>query len=319
MNRTCISSVTPMAQSSNHIVMVRPANFSCNEETAKTNEFQDHGAQSSDPSRSLHEVAVAEFDDAVFKLTSHGVNVIAVDDTSSPIKPDAIFPNNWFTTHQDGRCAIYPMQPETRRPERRVDVLQALEAQHGFHLKHLLDYSSFETQEYYLEGTGSLVLDRVNRVAYACESARTHEAMFQLFCNDFGYEPKLFRATGRSGADIYHTNVMMCIGTDVAVVCEDVVDERGKKAFATLRDTHHVVTISLAQMEQFAGNMLEAVGHDEERLLVMSQSAHQSLRADQIEQLERFVTLVSCPVSHIENASGGSIRCMMPEVFLPRK
>ncbi|MFK8030683.1 MAG: citrulline utilization hydrolase CtlX [Gammaproteobacteria bacterium] len=303
------------AQSTDCVLMVKPACFFSNPETAKTNEFQHSIAADVDGLK----LAQAEFDAAVKTLSDLGVTVIAVDDTEEPQTPDAIFPNNWLTTHTDGTCVMYPMQPLSRRGERRLDVIKDLRTSYGKSVRHIVDWSGYEESEQYLEGTGSLVLDRANRVAYACLSARTHPVVLQQFCHHFEYELVSFDSTTASGTAIYHTNVMMCVGTGYAVVCLESVrdaDER-KQLSDSLGKHHEVIEITLDQVARFAGNMLEVRSNSGDLLLVMSSSAYDALTDTQRARLADHATLVQCDVSSIESASGGGIRCMLAEIFLP--
>ncbi|MEM7081190.1 MAG: arginine deiminase-related protein [Pseudomonadota bacterium] len=302
-------------QSAPCVLMVRPACFYSNPETAKTNEFQHAIAADVD----ALDMAQAEFDGAAATLREAGVQVVVVEDTESPQTPDALFPNNWLTTHADGSCVLYPMQPESRRGERRLDVLDILRIEHKKTIRHVLDWSDFEHTQKYLEGTGSLVLDRQHRVAYACRSARTDETVLRHFCRHFDYTPVLFDAFSQSGTAIYHTNVMMCVGTGYAVVClESIRDERERAQVVDALSQHRqIIDISYAQVAQFAGNMLEVRASTDARLLVMSSRAYASLTASQISALETHANLVQCRVDGIEDAAGGGIRCMLAEIFLP--
>lgn len=302
-------------QSTSSVLMVRPACFYSNPETAITNEFQDTDAQIQ-----LSQV-LDEFDSAVATLRDAGVTVVVVQDTEEPETPDAVFPNNWFTTHADGQCVLYPMQPMSRRAERRTDVMEILQNEHGFNVRHVLDWSDFEHRELFLEGTGSLILDRSNKIAYACRSPRTHDEVLQQFCQHFGYTPVVFDALGSSGQSIYHTNVMMCVGTGYAVVCLAAVKDLEERALLTehLNRQHQIIDISYEQMNQFAGNMLELVSPEGERLLVMSARAEASLNAEQRSSIGHFARIIACPVNSIEDAAGGSIRCMLAEIFLPKQ
>ena len=302
-------------QSTECVLMVRPACFFSNPETAETNEFQQAVGSELDGLS----VARREFDGAVTTLRKAGVDVVVIDDTANPQTPDAIFPNNWLTTHSDGTCVMYPMQPHSRRPERRLDIFDTMRETHHKRIKHLVDWSGLENNELYLEGTGSLVLDRVRRVAYACLSARTHEAVLEQFCHHFDYEPVVFHATSASGQAIYHTNVMMCVGTGYAVVClESIQTVKEREHVRKMLAAHHeVIDISLDQVAQFAGNMLEVRTKSGDLLLVMSTRAYRALTDTQRGRLATHAQLVQCKVDTIESASGGSIRCMLAEIFLP--
>jgi hypothetical protein len=251
------------------------------------------------------------------------VNVIVVDDTLNPDTPDSIFPNNWISFHESGDVVLYPMFAENRREERREDILDVIE-DHGFVINEIMDYTSAEADGFYLEGTGSVVLDRENGKAYCALSPRADEELFIEFCEDFEYSPVIFEAFQTvNGARklIYHTNVMMCIGDTFAVICADCIDDKKERKMVldSLRgDDKEVILITEAQVNSFAGNMLEVKGTDDRRYLVMSHSAHQSLTKKQIDQLEEHVTILSSSLDTIEACGGGSARCMMAEIFLPR-
>ena len=298
--------------------MVRPAHFGYNEETALNNAFQTMD-ESLSP-KEIHLQAVREFDVFVEKLRSVGVDVIVVEDTHTPVKPDAIFPNNWVTFHEDGRVVTYSMNAPTRRLERREDVLELLSThfQQGAHLR----FEHYEEMGMYLEGTGSLILDRPNQIAYACLSPRTNEHLLDDFCNKLNYEKLAFSAVDGNGQEIYHTNVMMALGETFVVICLDSVRARGEREalLSKFAATHkEVIEISLGQMRAFAGNMLQVRSREGERYLVMSEQAYQSLRPEQVRQIEKHSKVLYSPLYTIEKYAGGSARCMMAEVFLPEK
>lgn len=305
------------AQSTNHILMIRPVRFEANVQTAVSNAFQQLGKIDAEHAQAR---ALEEFDALVAALRAVGVDVQVFDDTPDPHTPDAIFPNNWVSFHADGSVVLYPMEAENRRHERRLDVIQALEERIGFRLGNLVDYTHHERHGRYLEGTGSLVLDRPNRVAYACLSPRTDHDVLSEWADDLGYDVLAFAAADRAGRAIYHTNVMMCVGEDFAVICSEAIPnlEEREAVVQRLTDTgHRVVEISIEQMNAFAGNMLEVRGEDGARLLAMSRRAHESLTGEQREALELSVRIVSSPIEVIEDCAGGSVRCMMAEVYLP--
>jgi hypothetical protein len=266
--------------------------------------------------------AQEEFDAFVNKLRSVGVNIIVVDDTVSPDTPDSIFPNNWISFHETGDVVLYPMFAENRRAERREDILDILE-DHGFVINEIMDYTSAEEDGFYLEGTGSIVLDRENGKAYCALSPRADEELFIEFCEDFEYSPVIFEAFQTVNGErklIYHTNVMMCIGDTFAVICADCIDDKKERKMVldSLKgDGKEIILITEAQVNNFAGNMLEVLGADDRRYLVMSNSAYQSLTKKQIAQLEEHLTILSSSLDTIEACGGGSARCMMAEVFLP--
>ena len=301
--------------------MIRPVAFRMNEQTAVNNYYQKvlDGLLPS----TVNAKAQQEFDAFVAKLRTVGVEVIVVDDVLNPDTPDSIFPNNWISFHENGDVALYPMFAENRRLERREDILDILEEE-GFIINNIMDYTSAEEDGFFLEGTGSLVLDRENGKAYCALSPRADEELFIEFCEDFEFTPVIFEAFQTVNQErklIYHTNVMMCLGETFAVICADAIDDKKerKMVLESLRgDEKEVVLITEAQVNNFAGNMLEVKGTDDRRYLVMSASAHQSLTKKQIAQLEEHVTILSSSLDTIEACGGGSARCMMAEIFLPR-
>ena len=311
-----------MNQTTNTILMIRPVAFRMNEQTAVNNYYQkvlDDLSPETVNSKAQH-----EFDVFVGKLRMVGVEVIVVEDTISPDTPDSIFPNNWISFHENGMVALYPMFAENRRHERREeDVLNVLEDK-GFAVDEIMDYTSAETDGYFLEGTGSIVLDRENDKAYCALSPRADEELFIEFCEDFEYTPVIFEAFQTVNGErkvIYHTNVMMCVGDTFAVISADCIDDKKerKMVLESLRgDEKEIILITEDQVNNFAGNMLEVKGSDDRRYLVMSASAHQSLTKKQIAQLEEHVTILSSSLDTIEACGGGSARCMMAEVFLPK-
>jgi hypothetical protein len=293
--------------------MIRPSHFFSNPETALDNAFQ----QQAD-SRSAEELTVAaqaEFDRAVETLLAAGVTVHVFDDTALPPKPDAIFPNNWFSTHRDGRVALYPMFTPSRRPERRIELIEKL--REHYQIIEIVDYSDFEQRGLFLEGTGSLILDRVHRVAYVSLSRRSDREPLDKFCEDFDYEPLTFESKSADGRPIYHTNVMMCLGKEFALVGLDSISHPGHRA--AVRDRlgatgKAVIELSREQIENFAGNALELLGN-QGRLLVLSKRAAAHLRNEQRTMIERFARLVPLSLPTIELA-GGSARCMMATIHL---
>ena len=311
-----------MNQTTNSILMIRPVAFRMNEQTAVNNYYQ-KVLEDLLPA-AVNAKAQEEFDVFVKKLRTVGVNVIVVDDTSSPDTPDSIFPNNWISFHENGDVVLYPMFAENRRGERREDVLDILEA-NGFVIEEIMDYTSAEEDGFYLEGTGSIVLDRENGKAYCALSPRADEELFIEFCEDFEYSPVIFEAFQTVDGErklIYHTNVMLCVGDTFAVICADCIDDKKERKMVldSLRaDGKEIILITEAQVNSFAGNMLEVRGSDDRRYLVMSSSAYQSLSKKQIAQLEEHLTILSSSLDTIEACGGGSARCMMAEVFLPRE
>ena len=309
-----------MQQTTNTILMIRPVNFRMNEQTAVNNYFQeDLNLKNAE----INNKAQEEFDAYVDKLRAVGVNVIVIDDKASLDTPDSIFPNNWVSFHENGDIAMYPMFAENRRRERREDVFLRLE-QEGFKINNIIDYTSAEDEGLFLEGTGSLILDRVNEIAYCALSPRADEDLFIEFCEDFEYTPVVFTANQTVDGKrlpIYHTNVMMCLAETFAVICLDTIDDKKerKRVVSNLEKTNKkVIKITEEQMHQFAGNMLQVKGKDGKLYLVMSQAAHDSLNATQKELIEAHCPILSSSLETIETCGGGSARCMMAEVFLPK-
>lgn len=311
-----------MNQTTNSILMIRPVAFRMNEQTVVNNYYQKELGNLLPAT--VNARAQEEFDAFVKKLRAVGVNVIVVDDTIETDTPDSIFPNNWISFHENGDVVLYPLFAENRREERREDILDVLE-DNGFVINEIMDYTSAEEDGFYLEGTGSIVLDRENGKAYCALSPRADEELFIEFCEDFEFYPVLFEAFQTVNDErklIYHTNVMMCIGETFAVICADCIDDKKERKMVldSLRgDEKEVILITEAQVNNFVGNMLEVRGVDERRYLVMSTSAHQSLTKKQIAQLEEHVTILSSSLDTIEACGGGSARCMMAEIFLPRE
>lgn len=291
--------------------MVSPVAFDFNEETAVNNAFQDE-----DDVSDTAKVARQESDAYVKLLEENGINVVAVEDTKEPHTPDSVFPNNWFSTHDDGTLVLYPMFAENRRLERKPAALDAIKA--NFEVKRTVDLTHYEEEGMFLEGTGSMVLDRVNKIAYACESPRTNKTVFEDFCNQLGYSPVLFKAVDADGMEIYHTNVMMHVGSEIAVVCLESIEDPAQRAKVreSLEGTGKtIVEISFDQMNHFAGNMLELRNKDGEPCLIMSHTAYESLSDEQIDFLESKMTLITPDLECIEQNGGGSARCMIAEIF----
>ena len=301
-------------QSTNNILMIRPAVFGFNPETAGSNEFQgDAGLDAG----VLQERAEVEFDAAVEALREKGVNVFVIEDTVYPPKPDAVFPNNWVSFHEDGTVILYPMFAASRRHERRRDIIDGLTS--AFEIGEVVDLSGNEKDGRFLEGTGSMVLDRANAIAYASLSPRTDERLFIQVCERLSYDPVTFRSHGRSGREIYHTNVMMCIGERFAVVCLDAISDVGERerVATSLRDTgREIVEIGFEQMGNFAGNMLALRTNDGGDVVALSRRAFGALTADQKQDIEHCCELAPLDIPTIETAGGGSVRCMIAEIFL---
>ncbi|MDT3401407.1 citrulline utilization hydrolase CtlX [Mucilaginibacter terrae] len=301
-------------QTTSALLMIRPASFGFNEQTAESNAFQQKDAGL----LQVQQKALQEFDDFVEILRAKGVDVTVVNDTAEPHKPDAIFPNNWVSFHDNGDVFMYPMQAPNRRIERNEDIVRQLEDK--FKVNHIIDLSRFEQENKFLEGTGSMVLDRENTLAYACLSPRTNAEILLAFCHQVGYTPVAFNAYDADGIAIYHTNVMMCVGSHFAVICLDSIsndDEKEAVIFSLEKTGKEILNISYEQMNRFAGNMLEVQNTEGESLLVMSQSAHQSLTNEQISALEKYTEILSADITTIETIGGGSARCMLAEIHLP--
>ncbi|ARV15036.1 citrulline utilization hydrolase CtlX [Polaribacter sp. SA4-12] len=311
-----------MNQTTNTILMIRPINFRMNEQTAINNYYQ-HEIDNLLPSI-INAKAQNEFDVFVDKLRSSGINVIVVSDSDKFDTPDSIFPNNWISFHKDGTVALYPMFAENRRLERREDVLEQLEKE-GFLIENIVDYTSAEFDDVFLEGTGSMILDRENNKAYCALSPRADEELFIEFCEDFEYTPIVFTANQTVGGEreaIYHTNVMMCVAETFAIVCLSSIDDKKerKNVLKHLKeDGKKVIDITEEQASNFAGNMLQVHGKDNERFLIMSQAAFDSLTHSQKAQINNHCKIISSSLETIEACGGGSARCMMAEVFLPKK
>lgn len=300
---------------SNKILMIEPVAFGFNPETATNNYFQKESTREDAQTQAL-----AEFQNMVELLRSKSIEVIVIQDTLEPHTPDSIFPNNWISFHEDGTFVTYPMFAVNRRTERREDIIEYL-YNRGFHASKRIDYSNFENNQIFLEGTGSVVLDRKHRQAYACLSPRTNRELFLRFCEDLGYKPIYFDALHQVGGDmrpIYHTNVMMAIGSTYAVIClESIVNQEQREMVERELQTtgHDVIEITSEQMNRFTGNMLEVKALDGALYLCLSQSAYNALSEVQRTQLVRHVQLLIIPIPTIEALGGGSVRCMMAELF----
>lgn len=307
-------------QVTNTILMIRPVGFRKNEQTAVNNYFQE---DLDIKNAEINAKAQEEFDAFVNALQAKGVNVVVVNDTKQPDTPDSIFPNNWISFHSNGTVGLYPMFAENRRNERREDILDILEEK-GFNIDHTIDYTSAEEEKLYLEGTGSILLDRVNKKAYCALSVRADEDLFIEFCEDFEYTPVVFTANQTVGGKrlpIYHTNVMMCLAEDFSVICLDTIDDKKERKNVVKHlkeDGKEVIAITEKQMHSFAGNMLQVLGKDNKRYLVMSSAAYNSLTKAQISVIEKTSEIIHSSLETIETCGGGSARCMMAEVFLPK-
>lgn len=306
-------------QCADAVLMVRPKAFGFNPETAATNTFQ-QAPDGAAPAAS--ERALAEFESLRQGLVSEGVTVLAVDDTELPVKPDAVFPNNWVSFHADGTLVLYPMQSPSRRIERRADVIEQVAKQLLFKVSHLLDLTYFEAEGKFLEGTGSLVLDHVERLAYACLSPRTHPDVVREWATELKYEAVTFSAADRAGVPFYHTNVLMSIGARMAVIGTEAIapSDRARVLGHLKRSGRQLIEISQEEIRAFAGNVLELGTWDEAlgdaRVIVISESARRALKPETFAQLTGCTdTVLSVPVPTIESVGGGSVRCMMAEVF----
>lgn len=299
------------------ILMIRPAAFGFNEETAVNNLFQ---TKPGSDQKDLQQKALIEFDNMVQTLRNHDIDVMVIDDTKEPPKPDAIFPNNWLSTSPDGIVYVYPMFAPSRRPEKRDDILKSLAEK--FNVKDVQDWTEFEAEGRFLEGTGSMVIDYENKMIYAAVSERTNISVLEKFAATNGYQTIVFLATDKNGHPVYHTNVVMTLGEDFCILCEEAIDEEWELIAVRqlLESTEHsIIAITREQMHCFAGNMLQIKNNNGEKYLIMSDTAFDSLRKEQRRMLEAYCKLLPVAVPTIEEVEGGSVRCMMAEVFLERK
>ena len=306
-------------QLASNLLMIRPCQFFSNPQTADSNKFQGRSKLSDNE---LQEAALGEFEMLVSRLREEDINIYVFDDTPNPITPDSVFPNNWVSLHSDGMVVLYPMEAENRRLERRLDIIETLKEEHGFDVKKIIDMSYLEDKQEYLEGTGSMILDHVNKIAYACLSSRTHKNALLDYSKKFGFSAVTFFAKDASKSDIYHTNVIMSLGEKLAVLCEDAIpiDFEKKQIKDSLQSTgHEIINISLDQMTSFAGNVLEVISNSDEHLMIMSQRAEESLTKIQKSTIEKYCRIISSPIHNIEDSAGGSVRCMIAEIALPKK
>lgn len=302
-------------QTTSHLLMIKPVRFDFNAETAVNNSFQQYS-----PDDSIAEKAAMEFDQFVTVLTNAGIDVTVVQDSPEPHTPDSVFPNNWISFHDDGTVFLYPMFAENRRLERKPAVIEAIKQK--FILKQTIDLTSFEHSHLFLEGTGSMVLDRINKIAYACLSPRTAITVLNNWAEKAGYKVIDFIAVDNNGLPIYHTNVMMCVADQYAVICLEAIPDIAKQNMvkdALLNSGKTIIPISFSQMNQFAGNMLQVQNNAGNKYLVMSSQAYNSLTETQIKAIEAFNPILHSGIKTIETNGGGSARCMMAEVFLPLK
>lgn len=305
-------------QTTDTVLMIEPAAFGFNAETAQNNYFQVNSENAETQTQAL-----AEFNAFVEKLRGKGINVITVKDTVEPHTPDSIFPNNWISMHSDGTVVLYPMNAVNRRWERREDILQMLKE--NFQVKEIVDLSAPENEGKFLEGTGSMIFDHENKLAYGSVSLRLDEQLFREFCEKFGFTPVVFHSYQTANGQrlpIYHTNVMMCVADQFVVICLDCIDDEDERRMvvdAMVKSGKQIVEIKEDQMHQFAGNMLQVSNKEGKKFLVMSQSAYQSLMPEQIQQIEKYSEIIYADLETIETNGGGSARCMLAEVFLPKK
>lgn len=297
--------------------MIEPIAFGFNEQTAVNNYFQVQ------QEGNVQEKALEEFNSFVEKLRAKGINVITIKDTIEPKTPDSIFPNNWVSFHQDGKGVLYPMFADNRRLERREDIINQIKEQ--FDVKEIIDYSKIENENKYLEGTGSMIFDHDSKIAYGSVSLRLDEELFRKFCAEFGFTPVVFHSYQTAGEErlpIYHTNVMMCVADKFVVICLDCIDdetERQNVIDSIKNSGKELIEISEDQMQNFAGNMLQVQNNSGDKFLVMSQSAYKSLKPEQISAIEKYCEIIYSDLETIETNGGGSARCMLAEVFLPKK
>lgn len=305
-------------QTAKTVLMVEPIAFGYNSQTAENNYFQKEQKETD-----IQEKALQEFNNFAAKLREKGINVITVKDTLNPHSPDSIFPNNWVSFHEDGTVALYPMFALNRRVERRPEILERLKDE-GFKINTVEDFSPFENEEKYLEGTGSMIFDHDYKIAYGSVSLRLDEELFRNFCSKFGFTPIVFHSyqnVGDQRLPIYHTNVMMCVAEQFVVICLDCIDdemEREKVQEVIKSSNKELIEISEDQLQQFAGNMLQVQNEEGDKFLVMSETAYKSLTKEQVERIENYCEIIYADLNTIETNGGGSARCMLAEVFLPK-
>lgn len=306
-------------QTTDTILMIEPVAFGHNEETAKNNYFQVE--QEGD---NVQNQALKEYKNFVEKLERKGINVISIKDTKEPHTPDSIFPNNWVSFSENGEVFLYPMFAENRRVERRSDIFDEIEKR-GYEIKKIIDLSDSENDNQFLEGTGSMIFDHDKKIAYGSVSLRLDEGLFRKYCTKFGYQPVVFHSyqtVNKKRLPIYHTNVMMCIADRFAIICLDAIDSLDEQigvAETIIKSGKEIIEISEEQMHQFAGNMLQLHNDKSEKFLVMSGSAYRSLRPEQVQKIESYNEIIYSDLTTIETNGGGSARCMLAEVFLPKK
>lgn len=305
-------------QTTNTVLMVEPIAFGYNAETAENNYFQVEQKETD-----IQQKALSEFKNFVEKLQAKGINVITVKDTIDPHTPDSIFPNNWVSFHQDGKVVLYPMFASNRRVERREDIIDTIKNE-GFSVSEIDDWSLPEVQGHYLEGTGSMIFDHDYKIAYGSVSLRLDENLFKEFCEKYGFQPVVFHSyqtVENERLPIYHTNVMMCVADQFVVICLDCIDDEleREKVQEVIKSTNkEIIEISEDQLQQFAGNMLQVQNDQGEKFLVMSETAYKSLNSEQVSNIEKYCEIIHADLNTIEVNGGGSARCMLAEVFLPK-
>ena len=310
--------MTTESQLASSVLMIRPTRFQSNPQTADSNAFQ------TEPDASPAEqqrAALPEFEGLVGALRDAGIDVVVFDDTPEPHTPDSVFPNNWVSFHTDGTVVVYPMEAENRRGERRMDIIDSLDTELGFQVREIVDLSHHDANGHFLEGTGSMVLDRANRIAYACLSSRTHLDALGDFAQRMDYDVVAFEGVDRDGVPIYHTNVLMSVGEKLAVICDTAItrDDQREAVLERLASTgHELVLLDFDQLEAFAGNMLELRARDGVPVFAMSQRAWDSLNPEQRARFEVNGRVVTAAIDDIEDSAGGSVRCMLAEIHLPR-
>lgn len=303
-------------QTAQSIIMMRPSHFSANSETAQSNVFQSSVAIPKD----IHQKAIDEFDNMVETLRENNIHVIVIDDEPQPPKPDTVFLNNWFSTHDSGLVILYPLESQIRREERRLDLFHTLEKKYRFLYSEITNLSIMEHEGKYLEGTGSLVLDRKQKVAYMCVSSRSNSHVLNMFCHKAGYRGVTFHAYDENDVPIYHTNVMMSVGEKFAIVCSESIKnaaERGQVISSLEESSREVIDIDHKQLHAFAGNVLEVRNRDNQSFLIISRRAFDSLSAEQVEKIKKYTQPLPIAIPTIELYGGGSVRCMIAENFLP--
>lgn len=304
-------------QTTDTVLMIEPVAFGFNEQTAVNNYFQVQ------QEGNVQDKALKEFNAFVEKLRAKDINVITIKDTLEPKTPDSIFPNNWVSFHADGKVVLYPMFAENRRLERRDDIINQIKEQ--FEVTEVIDYSGAEIDNLFLEGTGSMIFDHDNKLAYGSVSLRLDEGLFRKFCSEFGFQPVVFHSYQTAGEErlpIYHTNVMMCVADQFVVICLDCIDDESERnnVIETIKNSgKELIEISEDQMQNFAGNMLQVQNKSGEKFLVMSQSAYKSLNRGQVSAIEKYCEIIYSDLEVIETNGGGSARCMLAEIFLPKK